>query len=1251
MTGAIRLKFFLLTAFVAAVFTLKAQVVLLANGSFTGTNFAGPAYTSITAGASSRYAYIYPQSTVSSLRHGDSIQSISFIRNGGSNSLIGTCSMKIYMRTTVNNNYGTRGLNWNNQVAATGMTLVYDGDPSTNIGSNDGWVRFTFISPYVVDTVLGKNLEILVEYRQTSAQNSSIYWSYENSGSVSGFSSNQTKFARVPSGSLPDTTNASTEWHPSIRIEFPRSSFDVAVTKMYSMGKLPVPLGNPDTVKAIVMNVGKKAATFKAYLQSSGANNLIDSATYQIGYLEEKLITLPLLYPDTTGMDTLRVILQKDSGVANNVTEVYRLATNNIFSYKDPTQPIAGGIGFNGSTGDFVARFFTADTHAINQISVSFSGSNQRFQLGIWKNDGLGGRPGTNIWTSDTLQTSPAFVTPVVPSVTVNGSFYVGVRQIGTVNVAFGYQPEVPVRSGTFFFASPLGDTSWIDFSPLAPFKFAIEPRLQAVNDLSPLELIKPKDTIVLNNAVTMAPAARIINYGSNDQLTPFSVKINILRYGELIYTSSRQDTLSSELTRTVVFDSSFLPTRAGDYDIQVITLLSNDQMRDNDTLRSRITVAKYRDVGPGTVFDPVTPGSYEYEQFVDTIYPTVFVQNYGLDRQGPFTVRAQIFDSTGFLIYQDTRQYTLTELSSVLASFNSFPCLVRGTYRFRAITELIIDSDRRNDTVTNLFRIVRSNDVSIASIIYPANASTLLPPVQTKRPEAILINTGDAHQADPFENYCEIYYGGNLIYRDSVYINSFKGVQQNLLFRNFQPTAKGYYTMKVYSSLPGDQLRSNDTLISVFAVGVPDDVEVTDISPAPASMLQLDSFYPTSVTVRNNGYNPQNTPFAVVMVVRKGISIHYIKVGTMTLDSGETRTLVLDTSLRFSDTGTFDVRAFTTLSKDFIRTNDTLKTTFSTVKSRDIGVTRILFPTDSDTLLTYTQTVRPRVLVENFGDSAVSDRFPVTLVMHTVPGGVQLYKKSIDTMFEASQTLELEFPGISVSNSIEVKFTAYTDWSRDQYRRNDTATSSSRFMLLYNMAADQILIPGNDTVLVSNRPAFPPQAVVKNTGIRSAAVFESRLHISLLDTISMSETVVYSDTLTETDLPGGLSRTLTFRPFPLPLMQPGVYRSRLEVTDSNDQVSQNNQIQSAFRITEPVSVEDVRAGDLNIYPVPACTFLYIQYENEVLAEGEIEVRDVHGRVCLRAHAGSRQLDVSKLSPGIYLLKIHDRLIKFVVDR
>lgn len=1243
-----RLIFYLISLFFCA--RLHAQVITIGTLSFTGSNFAGPANTSSAANASSRYAYIYPQTTVSALRHGDTIRSLSFHRNGGGG-LSGNCNLRIFMRMTVNNNYGSKNVNWVNLTGATGMKKVYDANPSAVIDTVNTWVRFVLSAPYVVDTVLGKNLEILVEYTQASAQLTSIFWTFENSGTVSGFTSNQTKFVRSNGGTLTDTTNSSTELHPTLRIEFPRSDFDVSVNKVYSFGKLPVPQGNPDTVSAIVQNVGKKTANFKLYLVSKGANDLIDSASYSLKSLEEKVLKLPLLYPTNFGMDTLTVKMQNDQDNSNNSSVSYRVATEFMYSYKDPTRPVAGGIGFNGTTGDFVAKFFSASRKNINQVAVAISGSNQKFKIGIWKADGKNGTPKTLLWVSDTILPSALAITPVDPPVTVNGNFFVGVRQIGTVNVGFGYQPEIPVRANTFFYAEPMGDTNWVDFAPDAPFKFVIEPRIQAENDLAPISYDFPKDTLWLSNTSMMAPKATFINYGTKDQKTPFTVTMEIKRFGNLEYSSSRTFTLDSGKRKLVTFDSTFKPLNAGDYVVTLVTKLSNDQIRDNDTLKSKLVVAAFKDVGPATIFDPSY--GFDYEQFIDTIFPTVYIQNYGLDKQGPFNVRTEIYDSAKNLVYSDVKSFTLTALNSILASFKPFPCDVKGQYYFRAFTELGIDVDKSNDTVSRIFRIVRSNDVAIVDIVYPANGKSLTPPVAARKPEAVLRNVGDANQADYFTSFCDIYYGTNLIYRDSFHINSFRSQDQTLLFKNFSPSYKGYYTMKVYSALPGDQFRMNDTMVSYFAVGVPDDVELISISPTAGSVLQLNKRYPTFVSIRNNGYNPQNTPFPVVFKVTQGPSIKYIKVINVTIDSGQTNTFNLDTVLMLTQLTNYQLEVYTRLGNDFIKSNDTIKGEYYTAKDLDLSLSSILYPTSNDTLLINTQNVMPKVRIDNAGDSLAKGKFRVNIRISNANTGVTFYSKFADTQLIDSNHLIMGFPAFSINTAMPVKIVAWVDYASDQFNLNDTARQSSLFMLRYDARSLAVDVPVNGKTYGKSTPQILPSVQVANFGLSTMPGFYARVIIKHVDTISLAETEVYRDSVLINGLISGMTVATDLNTvFSIKDQVNGKYYCYLDVLSDLDQVPANNSKKTEFRIDNSLGIHGVRIEHFSVYPNPTHDFITIKtHEAEALGM-QVSVVDVLGQTvkCLTLDQPETKIYIDDLSPGTYFLKTDFGLIKFIVE-
>ncbi len=116
-------------------------------------------------------------------------------------------------------------------------------------------------------------------------------------------------------------------------------------------------------------------------------------------------------------------------------------------------------------------------------MGVNFFGGGNTYQIVIY--DNLNDTPGVLLWNSSTL-TSVAGVNtiPVNPAVPVSGTFYVGVRQIGTTNVNFAYQSEDPIRNQTFFYKA-VTVNSWADFaSTNSAFRFMVEPRLTLANDV-----------------------------------------------------------------------------------------------------------------------------------------------------------------------------------------------------------------------------------------------------------------------------------------------------------------------------------------------------------------------------------------------------------------------------------------------------------------------------------------------------------------------------------------------------------------------------------------------------------------------------------------------------------------------------------------------------------------------------------------------------------------------------------------------
>ena len=253
---------------------------------------------------------------------------------------------------------------------------------------------------------------------------------------------------------------------------------DAAVDIVYTLGKLPVGFGTPHTVSAVVRNNNTfNTATIPVTLNVTGANTFTLTQNVTLVAGATSIVNFPGFTPTVVGTNTITVSVPADQETTNDSQSIEQLTTANVYTYKLSNVPNeAFGVGFAGGTGDFVAKFSSNGANPINQVNVDFTGAGQTYSLGIWDATGPGGAPGALVSevTGLTSAIGTAFIT-VDPPVNVTGDFYVGVRQIGTTNIAFAYQNETPIRPQTFYYTAPSGGTTWTDFAPDSPFRFAIE--------------------------------------------------------------------------------------------------------------------------------------------------------------------------------------------------------------------------------------------------------------------------------------------------------------------------------------------------------------------------------------------------------------------------------------------------------------------------------------------------------------------------------------------------------------------------------------------------------------------------------------------------------------------------------------------------------------------------------------------------------------------------------------------------------
>jgi hypothetical protein len=246
---------------------------------------------------------------------------------------------------------------------------------------------------------------------------------------------------------------------------------DLTIGTIHSMGTVAIPNGNPQTISAYISNLNSNpGSNITVTLSVSGANTY--STTQTIGYIpgnvtNNSYVTFYGFNPSNMGTNTITISVPADANNGNNSVSMTQVINNSSFNYAYSSVPSStSGIGFGttSGTGDIATKFNSNGPALINQLRARFTSNGQPFTFSIY--DDNFGQPGTAIYTSSVLTTnslSPVSVS-VSPAVSVSGNFYVIVSQTAG-NIGLAYQDEIPVRSNTFYYATPTGAGNWSDFS------------------------------------------------------------------------------------------------------------------------------------------------------------------------------------------------------------------------------------------------------------------------------------------------------------------------------------------------------------------------------------------------------------------------------------------------------------------------------------------------------------------------------------------------------------------------------------------------------------------------------------------------------------------------------------------------------------------------------------------------------------------------------------------------------------------
>ncbi|MDG2042285.1 MAG: T9SS type A sorting domain-containing protein [Bacteroidia bacterium] len=1203
------------------------QYTKIGSGGFASGNF-GPLRTDTSAAYYSRFAFIYPEATLTNLKHGDSISAISFFHRSF-DSMRGNCNMKVFLKSTNQSDFGANSLNWSAE-SRNSTIKVFDGNPKNLISNSPQEVFFKLDKPYGWDTTGGKrHLEVLVEYSQKMNQVGTMNWFVESSFYVPGFiSANESKYLYGSSTNGMDSmTTFSSTIHPTLKIYHPSKSLDLELSKLYSLGTVPLLMKQSDSIKVSVNNVGRDTVVnHKVYLKVTGVNTFTDSLTVsKIAPYKSQTLYFDHYQPKFQGTETINIEVDEDSNSLNNVISKSRVVNYNVYSHADPFSGNTGGIGFNGSTGDFVARFYVDGTSYINQIKVDFNSVGTEFQLGVWDVNSAG-LPGKELFITDTsLSVAGTFIMNVLPRISVTNSFYVGIRQTSNTNVGFSYQSEVPVRPHTFYFAAPAGDTSWVSFSPGFDFNFNIQPRLQVANDVATLAIISPKpdSSYQYDEKDSLDIVAQFINYGYQNQ-SNFPVEVKISNgFGQLEFSKQKVTSIAAGDTSTVVF-GKISKYRIGDYTLTASTKLSSDSVTDNDSKTVKFSFIKDHDVAVDQIFSPSNGSQFDLQR--DPVQMVVRAINYGVKTQNNLTVRMELVNTNGKILITQDKVINLTGGATTILPFDTIYLPDNGNLTLRAFTMLAIDSFPENDTLGVSLFSRKVDDVMAWNVETPNERSyfskdtTIVPYVKYR-------NDGITNQDSTLIYYRIFDKNGLSLFYDSAFQDAPFLTEKQVFFSPIKLDSAGTFTFQTWVFIKDDQVRLNDTITSNFNVINGNDLQILGVYRPKLMVSQGSPSSPLSIVIRNHGnlrasnvkiiVNVENNKSEVIM----NDSL-YIKLNRLTTDTFEFG--VLD----FNDVGDYYVKVVNhSQAEDKPNYLDTLNYNYAVRYQNDISLAQHLIPISQDTL-ELNEIVFPSLQVMNNGLDTFNN-LELCVILRNSSNDV-VYRDSFD-LSQLPPNRASNFNSIQQwSTNISGDYTMHS-WlkSSDNNSFNDTLTTSFIVVKRRDALIESIVFPNKD---LYKQQLYKPVVVIKNDGL------DDLLGVNLSCIVTVDGTNIYKK-IKIIAITSGQSKIVEFDST-LSYNQEALAQVSFVIEANNDQVSWNDSLTTSFSFIRGLGVRDYAHPEVVVYPNPFENYIKITANNPI---SNIRLIDMFGRVVFEENNlnllnSKFDMDVQK---GMYILEVY----------
>jgi len=585
--------------------------------------------------------------------------------------------------------------------------------------------------------------------------------------------------------------------------------------------------------------------------------------------------------------------------------------------------------------------------------------------------------------------------------------------------------------------------------------------------DAAAVAIMTPTDTV--DSGATIAPQARVANFGTSAALVPVRMAIGSG------YNETASVTVQPGETTTVSF-ADWTASPVGLLAVRCSTRLAGDTTTGNDLATDSVVVVVHKDAKAVAILAPTGT--------VDSGTAMTPVCRIGNDGASPDLIPVRLRIGTD---YDQTMTKFLNPGAVDTVHFPDWVASPLGLVSVQCSTALAGDENPSNDTVSTTV---------LVSVVIDAAAQAILAPTDTADTGTAIIPVCRVTNLSTSPKTIPVWLGigsGYLQNRDKLVA---PGASDTVSFPAWTASPVGVLAVRCSTALAGDTFPANDTVSTT--VTVIRHVDAASISIiAPSGTVDSGTLVTPQVRVASFGTSTADIP------VRLTIGSSYADAETVSVTPGETA-LVAFADWTAEPVGLFAVRCSTGLTGDENPANDTISGTVRVdrVPVLDVGATAVLAPAgtaDTGTVIT------PQAIASNFGNTDTA--FPVTMLIGAA------YNQTIQETLAAGGIDTVSFPVWTAAPCTSLSVICYTSLTGDADHGNDTAYANVTVRPVIDAGPVSILAP---TGMIDSGTPVVPVVSATNLGSRSENIpLRLLIGTGYDDTVTLSLAPGQTDTFT----------------------------------------------------------------------------------------------------------------------------------------